>query len=301
MDDESLVRSKGNSNSNLFSETFSESFINHYPLDVNIPYKKIFGIFSLTYLWTLVLTVLPVVISIGPNNYYNHRNWYSGSDVIRLIEPFGGLILNFLVLYKSGILKKDQNKRNNLCVMTFIFGAGVYLQGSSLHSASTMFKNSLETTDHDDRLASDLAYYMRTVWEHIISHYMYAAGYAIMSACHVFAYKDYKSAHLGLTWSAKCLLVLTSLVYALLIAGVAADFPSGTIVGLIYVVLYGFGCVGGYILYVYRVEHDETVIVFGQRPVLHHFMLSYIFALVLVVSWICYAGGFKSLSEAGKI
>eukprot|EP01034_Spumella_vulgaris_P029972 gene29972-37115_t len=37
--------------------------------------------------------------------------------------------------------------------------------------SANMFKNSLETIDHDDRLMSDLAYYMRTVWEHVVSHY----------------------------------------------------------------------------------------------------------------------------------
>jgi hypothetical protein len=42
----------------------------------------------------------------------------------------------------------------------------------------------------------------------------------------------------------KAILVICSLTYAAILAGVAIDFPSGTIVGLIYLVGYGFGIIG---------------------------------------------------------
>lgn len=290
------------SSSNLFSETFSENFINQYPLDVNIPYKTILSIFIITYVWTLALVAIPVFISVGPQTFYEgHKNWFSGSDIIRLVEPFGGLILNFLVFYYSGILKKDSSKRHSLCIYLFIFGGGVYLQGAAFHTSSTMFKNGLETVDYNNRDLTDLAYYMRTVWEHIASHYMYAAGYAIMNGCQLFAYKDHKSSQMGLTFSAQCLLIIASVVLAVLITAVAIDFPSGTIVGFIYLVVYGMFIVGGYMWYVYRVEHDSNVIVFGNRPILHHFFLSYVLALLLLIAWIATMGGFKSASDAGVV
>ncbi len=273
---------------------------NYGALDINIPFRKILGCFLLTYVWTLVLTGVPLFVEIGPNNYYaNHPNWYTGSDVMRLIEPFGGFLLNFLIFHQSEIFRREPTKSNIICIFVFFFGAAMYGQGAGFHSAANMFKNSLETIDHDDRDLQDLAYYMRTVWEHIVGHYLYAAGYAIMNACQLFAYKDHKASQLGLTFSAKALLVLASGVYALLIAGVAANFPSGTIVSFIYLVLYGGGVVGGYVFYVYQYGKEDTVLKFGNRPILHHFLLSYLFALILVIAWICAVGGFRSRSEAG--
>jgi len=42
-------------------------------------------------IWVLVMTVLPVAVDVGPNNYYpGHPGWYTGDDVIRFIEPIIG-------------------------------------------------------------------------------------------------------------------------------------------------------------------------------------------------------------------
>jgi hypothetical protein len=270
-----------------------------YGLDTNVSYFTVFSLFIFTYLWTLAMTAIPLLVEVKPSDYYVHNNWYTGNDIMRLIEPIGGFMLNFMVFQNSGIFRRETNKSSVTCIFVFFFGAALYGQGAGFHTASNMFKNSLETIDNNDRLMSDLAYYMRTIWEHIISHYMYAAGYAIMSGCHAFAYKDHKSSQLGLSKSAKSMLVLTSIVYALLIAGVAADFPSGTIVALIYLCTYGLCVIGGYLLYLYKYDKETNALAFGSRPVLHQFFLSYCFGLILLIAWICHVGGFKSRTQSG--
>eukprot|EP01034_Spumella_vulgaris_P025187 gene25187-31617_t len=157
----------------------------------------------------------------------------------------------------------------------------------------------METISYDDRDMKDLYFWMRTIWEHIISHYIYAVGYGVMTGVQCYHYREYKAPQNGLDRGSRVILVCASLTFALLIAGVAADFQSGLIVAILYLVLYGFCVVGGYVFYVYHYLDDKTVVVFGSRPILHHFLLSYVIAFVLVILYIASVGGLKDRSEAG--
>ena len=115
------------------------------------------------------------------------------------------------------------------CIVMWALGAALYEQGAGFHSASCMFKNALETfpkSAHDD-FYDDLFYYMRTFWQHIVGHYLYATGYATMSCCYAYAYRDHVTPTGGLDKKTIILMISASLLYALLITGVAADFPSG--------------------------------------------------------------------------
>jgi len=108
-------------------------------------------------------------------------------------------------------------------------GAAVYEQGAGFHSASCMFKNALETfpkSAHDD-FYDDLFYYMKTFWEHIVGHYLYATGYATMACCYAYAYRDHVTPTGGLDKKTVALMITASFLYGILITGVAADFPSG--------------------------------------------------------------------------
>lgn len=284
--------------------TFSESFINQYPLDSNVPYRTILFIILFTVSWTLALTFVPVFVTLPPDNYYaHHPNWFSGNDFMRFVEPVGGLPLNFLVFYKSGIFRHMNAHENVLCLFIFLFGAALYEQGSGYHSAANMFKNALETIMTDDDTApnsreyENLYYYMRTVWQHIVAHYIYAAGYAIMNFAQVYAYRDVKAPQLGLTRNGKILLTLSSLAYGVLIAGVAINFPSGLIVGLLYTVLYGICGIGGYIYIQYRIVGDKSIIGFGNRPVVHHFFFGNLWGFCLIIAWIGYTGGLVTRSQ----
>lgn len=285
----------------IVTQSFSDTLVDHDIVEDNFPYRYILWLFLLNNFWTFILTLIPVIATVGPNNYYaGHHDWYTGNDVIRFIEPIGGLPINFLVFYKSGIFRSVPFSQNDVAVIALFFlGAAIYGQGAGFHSAANMFKNSLETIYTDDDRYEDLYYYMRTVWEHDVAHYLYAVGLTIMYACQAYVYRHKKVSSLGMTRSGKALLLLTSLIYALLVAGVAIEFPSGTIVGIIYTVLYGIGIIGGYLYYLYKYEKDTNIWQLGQRPILHHFFLGSIWALIIIIAWIS-KFGFKNRSEAGQ-
>ena len=278
------------------------SFSEQLPIDSTAPYRQILFVILIANLWTLVLTTVPVIANLGPNDYYaHHPNWYAGNDVMRFIEPIGGTILQFFVLFQSGIFKENMNTSSMICVGVFMFGLALYGQGAGFHSSSNMFKNALETiitNDDDNSDLHDLWFYMRVIWEHAISHYLYAIGYAIMNLCQFFAYRHIKAPYLGLTKAGKGLLISASIIYALLIAGVAIEFPSGTIVALIYLLVVGVCVVGGFIVMEHRNGDKDIAVHFGMRPIVHHFALSYVIALIIVVVWMCLYG-IKDRSQSG--
>lgn len=166
----------------------------------------------------------------------------------------------------------------------FMFYGALYVQGAAFHSASTMFKTSVKSIAelHDDAVVTDVSYWMRTVWEHIVSHYIYGGALAVLFAFQQWAYKDAEysvlesiaaspvpaassddgagrlnrvkdretvvETHNDTRFNMKLLIngliCSSALVHGLAIAGSAIDFPSGIFVGLIYVV-------GGLVVTVY--------------------------------------------------
>jgi len=263
--------------------------------------KKIIMAYCFSYTWTLFLTAIPLGASVGPTTYYaGHPHWYQGDDVMRLLEPLFGLYLNFLIVYLSGIVKKELDSKGWILVFTFFFGVALYEQGAGFHSCANMFKNALQTINYDDGEMSDFFWWVRTVWEHTIGHYMYAIGYGIMTAVQLYLYKDLKIENIStFPMLYRCLLFGASLLYALLIAGVSADFPSGVIVGIVYLILYGFCCVGGYVYYEYKYTGDRTILQYQSRPIVHHFLLTYVMAFIFILIYIASVGGLKSRSQAG--
>ena len=294
-------------------------------------YRRIFLSFLCANAWTIILTTIPVVIKIKPNNYYaGHPNWYTGNDVIRYIEPVGGLPLNFWILLESQIfLRLDKKPLNVFIVFLFMLSAAVYQQGAGFHSASNMIKNAITSAldIHNDDTLQSVYYWVRNVWEHIVSHYMYAAGLAFMQFTYAFAYKDFalssKSLHfthpkpvaiLEMNTAEWFLLFSAATVYAFLIAIVAAQFPSGNIVGLIYTIVYGIVFIGGLLYHQCKgtvllseipIEMSESqrlvempennklsqrfsvlIQTIKSRPVLLYFFFSYALALVLILIWI---------------
>ena len=140
-----------------------------------------------------------------------------------------------------------------------------------------MFKHAVETlpqySTYDDDKAPllEVIFWMGTIWEHLVAHYLYAAGIALMDVALALAFRkhvidayylqykqsstastditpDSKLIHFSMnkvSWVFFCSAVIT---YGLLIAGVATQFPYGNVVGLVYIICYGFGGVGGYLI-----------------------------------------------------
>ena len=141
----------------------------------------IFFIFFLTYFWTLCLTFAPVVFSpslnensfISPRDYYKRNGWYTGSDVMRIAEPIGGVILHFFLFFHSKIFR-EPSTLDMVVIVSFMLGSGVYGQGAGWRGSAIMFKNALETISPptDDSLGV-LHSFMQNVWERIVGNYLY--------------------------------------------------------------------------------------------------------------------------------
>jgi hypothetical protein len=86
----------------------------------------------------------------------------------------------------------ESRAHSNTVLCYFMFYGALYVQGAAFHSASTMFKASINSIAevHDDDLVKDTSYWMRTVWEHIVSHYLYGGGLCVIFAFQQWAYKD---------------------------------------------------------------------------------------------------------------
>ena len=93
-------------------------------------YNLIFLSLFSTFIWTLILTAVPVVVDVGPTNYYQgHDNWYTGADVMRFLEPIGGLPLNFWVLLQSGLFQRQSSQFNTFIIYLFMIAAAICQQG----------------------------------------------------------------------------------------------------------------------------------------------------------------------------
>lgn len=158
------------------------------------------------------------------------------------------------------------------------------------------------------------------MWEHIISHYIYASGFVGMLACEAAAYSDfeYLGALVGndefsraferelaaegssrklsscLNTSETILLLSSAAVLGLSVASVAIDFPSGLITGLAYIVLAS----SLILLHLHRSIDRQSLVVFGRSPVLHYFLCSYAIGLLLILVWIG-TFGWRTRSQAG--
>jgi hypothetical protein len=276
---------------------------------------------------TLVLTALPVLES-GAD--LDSRGWYNFNDILRLLEPLITLPLQLALVAQGGIITSTVTGSGSVCVMVrwlpllaFALSAALYQQGAGFHSAAVMLKHPIEelqstvasmnlTTLYGDAscgscadgwplswLADDLSdmfFWTETVWEHDISHYWYAAGAAGVAAVVAYLYKDVQLPD-GLSRPAeRAVWMLAVLTYGVLIAAIAIEFPSGSLVALIYLVVYGFGIIGSALN---RRGGFAAALSWGRHYVLQYFVAAYAVALVIVVAWIGAQNGFKNRKEAG--
>lgn len=240
-----------------------------------------------TTLWTFLLIVIPVVAQVPAFNYYNsHDNWFTGNDIMRLIEPLS-FIVYFYIFYLEYV------KHPHLLILFgFLFGCFLYIQGSALHSASNMFKDALETLPNNGTTYNDLYYWFETVWEHGVGHYMYGTGLAIIIGLTELVHRF--EVQVTSIKTIRFIVIITFIIRSLLIAGACIEFPSGTIVGLVYLIS---SCIVR-LFYIIRYvpEKLKLFILIEKRPMLMSFTYSYCWALFILIIWIC-VHGFNSRNQ----
>jgi hypothetical protein len=183
-------------------------------------------------------------------------------------------------------------------LISFGISTVLYIQGASLHTASNMFKDGFETFMTDDTTSEDFYYWLRTIWEHDISHYMYGSGLAtifVLQSC-VYYNETYTEES---TLKIRLLVFLTSMIRGLLISGACIEFPFGIILGYIYLgIVVTWSIYHLYSNQLHNVSWQEEFIVTEKRPVWMSFTWSYIVAFTILVIWSCIYGT-KSRSQAG--
>ena len=79
---------------------------------------------------------------------------------------------------------------------------------------------------------------------------------------------------------------LCVLVYGVIIAAVAIQYPYGAILGFVLTILYGFGILGFYL------KRKPGWKVPGRYVMIQHYIASYMIALVILIPW-CAIYGIK--------
>ena len=83
-------------------------------------------------------------------------------------------------------------------------------------------------------------------------------------------------------------------MFGLLNASVAIEFPSGSLVVLIYILVVGIPL--AIFLFKFHILFTK-----GRRLVLQSYLIGYTTALVIVVIWVAVVGGFKNRQESGLL
>ncbi|KAF9202146.1 hypothetical protein BGZ49_007652 [Haplosporangium sp. Z 27] len=224
-------------------------------------------------------------------------------------------------------VSRKSRRLQSLLSVVFTFFLMVYVAGACIHFAAALFKNTIviflelhsqgiglsthPLTDGDGLLSVDLALQLRQgywliqdVWEHTVSHYMYAFGALGMSWCEMAAYAgQVLPANVNLTrvsnkFSKKIeisralpaikekgnrsivfLWIFAGVIYGAIVAGVACQYPKGLYVGLIYVVLLLL-VLCSYILFR---SNGQGLFTLGRYYILQTYVIGGFVALVAII------------------
>jgi hypothetical protein len=236
-------------------------------------------LFLISNLLTILLTAIPVLFTFPDFIREPYRTeWYGLADVFRLLEPMVVIPFQILLFIESRILKEySLSKKYVFHICFFSFCIGLYQQGAGFHSASNMFKHSINTVIQDFPSSSisypillDVKSWMRDTWEHYISHYMYAIGGILLSWHYTYLYRDFIIPNGITNWKPKLIWIANSIVYGLMIAAIGTQYPKGPFVSLGLSILYGICFLGSFL---FRKGNMTT---FGYCIVLQSYFLSYI-------------------------
>lgn len=87
-------------------------------------------LFLLSNLFTMLLTAIPVIATFP--DLYPTPNWYTGADILRILEPTIALPLQLLILLEAPLFPLSSQSRT--AVVLFALAAAVYQQGAAFHS-----------------------------------------------------------------------------------------------------------------------------------------------------------------------
>ena len=223
----------------------------------------------------LLFIVLPVVIPDERTQFDFPR--FGLNDLLRILDPF----INFPILYL--LFTSARPTPSKTLTSLFALSSVLFIFGSTAHTMSAMLKHSIEeirVAEGASKIpAVEAAYdYTRDVLEHIVGHYMYAAGIFFASVLIVVVHfrASYPPVSILRGWMLAYSGILSGILYAL----VSTQLPYAPLIGITI-----FGSVTATIIFFLWKEGDMGADRCATRPIPQIYVLSTTIALVLTIVW----------------
>jgi hypothetical protein len=258
-----------------FDDTLFISTIVHPP---SRPKLVLLSCLSSTFF--LIFIALPVVIPDDRTQIDFPR--FGLNDLLRILDPF----INFPILYL--LFTSARPAPSNTMMILFALSSVLFIFGSTAHTMSAMIKHSIEqimVAEGASQIpAVGAAYdYTRNIWEHIIGHYMYAAGIFFASILIVVVHfrASYPPTSILRGW----MLIYSGILSGLLYALVSTQLPYAPLIGIGV-----FGLVTVVITFFLWKEGDVGIRRCATRPIPQIYALSTALALILTIVWTAIKG-----------
>lgn len=230
----------------------------------------------------LIFILLPAIIPDQRTQFDPPR--FGLNDLLRIVDPF----INFPILY---LLFSSARPTPSKTLMTlFAFSSVLFIFGSTAHTMSALLKHSIEQIKMGGGggapkiPAVEEAYdYTRNVWEHIVSHYMYAAGIFFMSILIVTVHfrASYPPVPILHGW----LLVYSGTLSGILYSLVSTQLPYAPLIGIAV-----FASVTTTLVFFLWKEGDLGFRRCATRPIPQIYALATTLALILTIVWTAIKG-----------
>ena len=223
----------------------------------------------------LLFILLPVIIPDEHTQFDPPR--FGLNDLLRVLDPF----INFPILYL--LFASARPAPSKTLTILFALSSVLFIFGSTAHTMSALLKHSIEairvSEGASDIPAVEAAYdYTRNVWEHIVGHYMYAAGILFASILIVVVHfrASYPPVSILRGWMLAYSGILSGILYAL----VSTQLPYAPLIGITI-----FGSVTATIIFFLWKEGDVGVARCATRPIPQIYALSAALAFILTIVW----------------
>lgn len=236
---------------------------------------KLLLLSSLSSTFFLAFILLPVVIPDERTQFDFPR--FGLNDLLRILDPF----VNFPILYL--LFTSARPAPSKTLTILFILSSVLFIFGSTAHTMSALLKHSIEQIKSEGGAskipAVEEAYdYTRNVWEHIVSHYMYAAGIFFASVLIVIVHfrASYPPVPILRGWLLAYSGALSGILYAL----VSTQLPYAPLIGITV-----FALITTTIVFFLWKEGDLGFGRCATRPIPQIYALSTTLAFILTIVW----------------
>lgn len=223
----------------------------------------------------LLLILLPVIIPEDRTQIDFPR--FGLDDLLRILDPF----INYPILYL--LFNSARPMPSKLQAALFALSSALYIFGSTAHTMSALLKHSIQqivvAEGASPTPAAEAAYdYARNVWEHIIGHYMYAAGVFCASVLVVIVHfrASYPPVSVLNAWMIAYSGTFSGILYAL----VSTQLPYAPLIGIGV-----FGSVSATVLFLLWREGDLGFRRCATRPIPQIYAWATTLAFILTIVW----------------